>query len=244
MKHAAYFGTMLVLGSSAGGARAFSEPTLYMEQTIHGGGGGRFFTGAPLDAYTCAVCHDGGEKPQVQIDGFPERFEPGSTYEVSVRWTQPASPHALNLEIVDADGRAAGKLALPADSELDEDDRCVLAEDEGLRDVQASYLMESGARTVVGVRGCGARSLHFSFTAPSATKVALTASILRTDGSEDQHGDGVLEVRRLARSVGAPAEGPVVGSCAMHAGSRLGDWSGAVALWLVALWRRRRSAPR
>jgi MYXO-CTERM domain-containing protein len=244
MKQTALLASVLALLAPTGVVRAFSEPTLYTEPTVMGGGGGRFFTGAPLDAYTCAVCHEGGERPKVEITGFPDLYEPGKTYQVVVSWTQPSSPHALNLEVVDSDGRAAGKLALPAEDELLDDDRCILSEDEAFRSVQASYLMSYGARTVLGVRGCGARSLHFSFTAPDGPKLALAASVLRADGSEDPKGDGVVEVRQISRRVDDPLVGAVGGSCATGSPQALaGSWAGALAVFLGA-WLRRRSARR
>ena len=48
---------LLTSSLTAGAAHAFSEPLLYPEDPLNGGGGGRFFTGSPLDAYSCAVCH-------------------------------------------------------------------------------------------------------------------------------------------------------------------------------------------
>lgn len=234
-----------------GSARAFSEPTLYTELTPYGGGGGRFFTGSPLDGFTCSVCHQGGPKPQVSITGFPDSFEPGESYDIMVRWTQPASPHSLNLEVVDREGRAAGSLALPDADQLADDDRCVLAEDPDMQSLQASYLMSYGERSVLGVRGCGARALHFTFTAPSDDEIALTASILRSDRSEDPTGDGVLAVRTIARRVGAPITGPIVGSCAASgrgeaAGERagLGNLLLVLAATLLGSRRRRLSASR
>jgi len=204
-----YLGCLLVSGLTAGGAQAFSEPLLYGEDPINGGGGGRFFTGSPLDAYSCAVCHQGAEPPSVTLRGFPSSFVAGKTYDISLTWTHPAAPHGLNLEIVDVDGRAAGELALPEPDAVPADDRCTFTDDEVFKDTQASYLVKSETRSIVGVRACGARALHFSFTAPKTTKVALTASVVRSDKSEDVSGDGVLELRQIAYRNGesAPSEG-------------------------------------
>jgi hypothetical protein len=220
-----------------GAAHAFSEPLLYGEDPMNGGGGGRYFTGSPLDAYSCAVCHQGAEPPSVRLSGFPSSFEPGKTYDIALTWTHPAAPHGLNLEIVDVDGRAAGVLALPAVESLTADDRCTFTEDELLKDTQASYLVASETRSIVGVRACGARSLHFAFTAPKAARVALTASIVRSDASEDVSGDGVLELRQIAYRKGESA--PSAGCAAGMPGRSAASWM-AVAAWLGGLVVRRR----
>ena len=189
-----------LLGSSltVSAAHAFSEPLLYQDDAINGGGGGRFFTGSPLDAYSCAVCHQGAAPPNVTLSGLPKSFEPGMTYDIVLSWTTPTAPHGLNLEIVDVDGRAAGELALPATADLTPGDRCTFTEDPIFKDKQASYLVELGTRSIVGVRACGARSLHFSFTAPDTAKIALTASVVRSNESKDIKGDGVRELRQIS----------------------------------------------
>ncbi len=233
---------LLVCSAAASDAHAFSEPTLYGDEVVNGGGGGRFFTGAPLDGFTCAVCHQGGTPPELTISGFPSRFVPGTSYDIVLSWQHPESPHALNLEVVDSDGRAAGELLLPPEDELQDDDRCILSEDEALRQLQASYLTEFGERTVVGVRGCGARRLHFSFTAPDTARVALTASVLRADGSDDPKGDGVRALRQVANRVGETAR-PVVGSCAAGRGGATWPLPSLVLLTLLR-WRRRPRAQR
>lgn len=218
-------------------AHAFSEPLLYGEDPLSGGGGGRFFTGSPLDAYSCAVCHQGAPPPSVRLSGFPEVFVPGKTYDIALTWTHPAAPHALNLEIVDEDGRAAGELALPASESLTADDRCTFTEDELLKDTQASYLVASETRTIVGVRACGARTLHFAFTAPRASKVALTASVVRSDESEDVSGDGVLELRQLAYRSGEPL--PAAG-CATRTPGRATTLWAMLSVLVAGLLARRR----
>jgi len=237
-RSALYLGCLLGSGLTAGEARAFSEPLLYSEDPMNGGGGGRFFTGSPLDAYSCAVCHQGAEPPSVTLRGFPSSFVPGKTYDISLTWTRPAEPHGLNLEVVDVDGRAAGELALPEPEALRADDRCTFTDDEVFKGTQASYLVKSETRSIVGVRACGARTLHFSFTAPNTSKVALTASVVRSDESEDVSGDGVLEMRQIAYRNGesAPSEG-----CAARApGQRLTPGAALAAL-LGCLFVRRRS---
>lgn len=239
MRRSSLYAVCLLGGClTTGAAHAFSEPLLYGEDPLGGGGGGRYFTGSPLDAYSCAVCHQGAEPPTVRLSGFPETFVPGKTYDIAVTWTHPAAPHALNLEIVDAEGRAAGELALPAVESLTADDRCTFTDDDSLKDTPASYLVASESRTIVGVRACGARSLHFAFTAPRTSKVALTASVVRSDESEDVSGDGVLELRQLAYRTGEPV--PSAGCSVRAPGRPVSLWTTTLAALLGVVFLRRR----
>lgn len=188
----------LVLAGHPNAAHAFSEPLLYAEPTTAGGGGGRFFTGSPLDSFSCAVCHTGGARPVVTLRGLPESYEPGEKYALELSWTQARDPHAVTLEIVDTEGRAAGTIALPAAEDVGDDARCILSEDPGQRDQVASAIIPFAGREILTVTGCGARNVRFTYTAPEdVRKIALTASIVRSDKSEDIEGDGVLELRRI-----------------------------------------------
>lgn len=234
-------GSLLTAGLCASTAQAFSEPLLYSEDALNGGGGGRFFTGAPLDGYSCSVCHEGGAAPSVSVSGFPLSYVPGQTYQVAVTWTQPTSPHALNLEVVDTSGRATGVLALPLPEDVGEDDLCILSDDEAFRSEQASSLVESGARRIVAVRGCGARSLHFSFTAPDQPKALLAASVVRSDKSADTHGDGVLALRLVGERQGQARAWSSAESCGISPVGQSSESAAAVIALLGAwLWRRSR----
>lgn len=198
----------LVLATLPSAAHAFSEPLLYPEPTTAGGGGGRFFTGSPLDSFSCAVCHSGGPRPVVTLRGLPESFEPGETYDLELSWTEARNPHAATLEIVDAEGKAAGKLALPDEEDVEDDARCILSEDPAQREQVASAIFPYAGREILTVTGCGARNVRFTYTAPrDARKIALTASIVRSDKSEDIEGDGVLELRRVVERDGAGQPG-------------------------------------
>ena len=235
---------LLSLSLTAGAAHAFSEPLLYPEDPLNGGGGGRFFTGSPLDAYSCAVCHQGGVPPKVTLSGLPKSFEPGTTYDIVLSWTTPTAPHGLNLEVVDVEGRAAGELALPATADLTADDRCTFTDDPIFKGKQASYLVQRGTRTIVGVRPCGARSLHFSFTAPDAAKVALTASVVRSDDSKDVQGDGVVELRQISYRGNEFAQLVSGAGCGVLAKVRWGLPWWSMLLILVGLVVRRRARRR
>jgi hypothetical protein len=174
-------------------ARAFSDGQIFADPTTTGGGGGRFFTGSPVDGYTCAVCHQGGVVPVVTVRGLPDLYIPGQTYEIQVDWTQPEAAHALNLELVTNDGMAGGTLSLPDESSIGASGRC-----NGKSDAEvAAYLMKQGSRQIVGVSNCGAQTLRFRFRAPDADSVAFAGAVVRTDGSETAAGDGVLELKRV-----------------------------------------------
>lgn len=236
MRRTAMFGITLLLAFPRA-ASAFSEPLLYAEPTLAGGGGGRFFTGSPLDAYSCAVCHEGGSAPSVTLRGFPESYVPGKRYDVELSWSDARKVHALNLEIVDTKGRAAGTLALPSDADVDEDGRCSLNEDEALRDQIAASLATFNDRKIISVLGCGARSLRFQFEAPEDEEtIALTASVVRADGEQDREGDGVLEIRRIARVRPDAAKG---GLLPLRGGDGLLGLGVGVLAWLAARRRAR-----
>ena len=78
--------SILILCALAGPAAAFSDPALFSAPVREGGGGGRQFTGAPGDGHSCSVCHTGGETPIVDLSGLPQRYVPGTRYQVTLRW--------------------------------------------------------------------------------------------------------------------------------------------------------------
>jgi hypothetical protein len=57
--------------------------------------------------------------------------------------------------------------------------------------------VKQGSRQIVGVSNCGAQTLRFRFKAPDAESVAFAGAVVRTDASETQDGDGVLELKRI-----------------------------------------------
>ena len=242
MRRARHVAGLLSMLAFPSATQAFSEPLLYGEATSMGGGGGRFFTGSPLDSFSCAVCHEGKgvEPPTVRLRGFPERYEAGESYDIELEWTRPAQPHALNLEIIDTEGQPAGIIELPEGDDADEDVRCILSEDEAQRDQLAASVVEQGSRRIVSVLGCGSRALRFKFKAPKQGAIALTAGIVRSNQKQDNEGDGVLELRRIARredEVAPPVEG-----CASSTAQSGFAVLPLTALALLLRRRRRRAA--
>jgi hypothetical protein len=195
---------------SAGSVSAFSDYELFALPPLEGGGGGgRYFTASPVDGYGCGVCHLGGVEPFVTVHGLPEHeYVPGTTYNVEVAWLYPQFPHALNLELVNPLGQAAGLLALPDASALEPADRC----DPSLGAAPAAHLIAEGARQILSMDDCGSTRLRFLFTAPAEPELTFAASIVRTDKSEKPEGDGVLEIRRVLHPQGYQPDAVVGGN--------------------------------
>lgn len=224
----------VALAAAAGRAGAFSDPALFAEPAVAGGGDGRRFTGSPFDGHACSVCHAPaaapGRQPQVEVVGLPEEFEPGRRYSFVLRWTPADASYAAQLELVDADG-AHPDVAVAAPAALPAASRCggVLAGE------PAVTAVDVGTRRVIGVADCGASEARVTFTAPDAPSLWFAAAFVRGDRRGDPHNDGVLALRRELRRVGDPATG----------GCAAGGDGGALALALVLAARlaRRRRLP-
>lgn len=219
-------------------AQAFSDYELFALPPLEGGGGQRFFTGSSSDGYNCGVCHRGGVAPNVQIRGLPEReYLAGATYDIELVWSAPDQPHALNLEFVTPQGRAAGTITLPEPTSLQPADLCDAANGGG---PAAQLIEESAPRQVLWLDDCGATRLRFRYTAPADPQLTFAASIVRTDKSEKPEGDGVLELRRNLHVPGYTAQQPSascsVGAARAPSHSLLGLLT--LLLGLVSLRRR------
>ena len=200
-------GAGLLLGGAAccfapAGARAFSDLERYSMPSMEGGGGGRFFTGSPIDGYACGVCHQGGQEPNVIVYGLPiEGYVPGQTYDVEIAWDNPQLYHSLHLEFIDPVGRGpAGGLALLGKTLADAASRCGLKPDEEV----AEFFYTGDGRQILGVEACGAAHLRFRFTAPDLPEVVFAGSVVRSNSSVSPDGDGVHNLNRVLRRVGEP----------------------------------------
>ena len=230
-------GGALLAGAES--ARAFSAQEIFAEPSEAGGGAGRFFSGSPVDPFSCDVCHRGGDVPQVELEGLPERILPGERYEVRVGFAGDDASHALHLELMQEDGTHAD-LVLPAEHEATREARC-----DGLADsVPAFYAVDLGRRRVLGVQDCGASELRFSFTAPEVDRLYFALSVVRSDSSATAAGDGTAQVRRVLRAesaAGSSSGGCSVASRQSSAGSAGYGFSQIAlgGLLLFALRRRR-----
>lgn len=239
MKHtpklAALLASSLTLLMSPEVSQAFSGGETFGKPPEMGGGGGRYFTASIFDGYGCSVCHRGGTPPNVQINGLPVNgYQPGTTYNIELTWTNPAIPVGLQLEIVGRDGRVPGQVVLPDEASTDVRDRCG-----GIPTGKvASYEIPVGTRKVLGVEPCRAQSLHFRFTPANVADLAFSMSAVTSNNQADLEGDGVTTVRKVLRRVGEPAK---TGDCAIAPalGARTGWASGVLALSAALVFLRR-----
>jgi hypothetical protein len=242
--HACTLASCLLLGALAwlsptGRVRAFSDIERFPAPVAEGGGGGRLFTGSPVDGYACSVCHEGGVEPNVAIFGLPPAgYVPGQTYEIQVVWDGAVASHAMHIEFLDErTRRAAGSVALVDPATIDASGRCGGRPEEK----PADYIIEGQGRQIIGVQGCGSSRLRFRFTAPNLREVVLAGSVVRSNSKASADGDGVQNLNRILRRAGEP--NPADSGCALAVAPRAG-----VARWLAVLallgsllrWRARR----
>ena len=226
---------LLVSGLLSRPAQAFSDPTLFAAPAAEGGGNGRFFTGSPVDGLACGVCHQGGETPAVSLTGLPSELVPRRGSEVRLGWDNAIAPHALQLELVDAQGAQPDTELLALDA-LPSTSRC-----EGDESGEpAVYLTSVGSRRIVGVQDCGASELRFAFTAPDSSALYFAMGMVASDGSATASGDGVLELRKTLEQAGQAASFSG-GACSFQGAPARGGPFLLVGLLGFGLSRRRRS---
>ena len=201
-------------------ALAYSNPADFDRQVQIGGGGGRHFTGAPGDGYRCSVCHVDAGEASLEIEGLPDEFVPGNTYEIFVSWEGPRTGIAFELAL--REGGAAGTV------ELIEPGICVDM-------TEGARVQTIGDRAVVVVDACGAQTLGLRWTAPDAREAWLYYGLVEGDVSGDPRGDRTFSDVVPLRADGAPTPSVEVGAtCA--AGGPGGAW---LAGLLILGWRRR-----
>jgi hypothetical protein len=236
---AVFVACMVLVLAQAQKAEAFSDTAKFELPAVEGGGGGRFFTGSPPDGYSCTVCHQGGQSPNVLVSGLPlDGFQPGTTYEIAVTFDQPELSHALALEFVTEAGVQAGTVAFPENAEADPAAHC--AQDLTLS--FAPYLMPVRGRTIVGLGDCGATALRFRFTPPNEPLVAFSLGIVTSNGQGDSAGDGARQITHVLRRFGERSPSAVGATCNV-------DWARSdtprpsrwfiLMLVMLALFRRR-----
>ncbi|MBL8622983.1 MAG: hypothetical protein JNK64_16825 [Myxococcales bacterium] len=210
-------------------AHAYSEISRFGEPAVDGGGGGRYFTGAPTDGYSCHVCHDDVAAPPVTVTGMPDHIDPGATYDLTLSWPDDGRKYSLALELVDADGTPPAT-ALPALADQPPEMRCA-----GNRTgASAAQLVTVGARRIVYVEPCGAFQVTVSFTPPSDEDLFIGAGVVAADGFETSDGDGSYELRRKLTSTVTSTTGCAVNG---QSGSGVGL---ALAIGTLLLFRKRR----
>ena len=180
----------LAIGSP-GRAFAFSDPALFGQGVDKGGGGGRYFTGSRADGYACSVCHRGGPAPNFVVEGIPDAPIAGTRYDLVVRWDDPATPHALQLELVTPSGAHPSVTVTPAAS-LPAASRCEQKAD----GAPAIYTFDVGGRRIVGVEDCSAALVTVSFVA-TGEPIELAIGAITSDASGTVEGDGTYELRTV-----------------------------------------------
>jgi hypothetical protein len=234
-------GLVCVLGlcAPARRVRAFSDPGNFALPPQQAGGGGRFFTGSPVDGYTCKACHAGGEEPQLLVTGLPpEGYVPGHAYEIVVAWPIYVDKFSAAVELSDMHGRPAGSLRLPPLNEMQAPEFCEPASDQ----VPAASLNDAGnGRQVITIPDCGAMRLRFLWTAPPGDvgQVWFAGSAVASNGKGDTQGDGVSDFgRALAFAGGGTAmAGSATTGCSAAFGRERSAW--LLPVFVLYFGRRR-----
>ena len=82
---------LALIAAAPPAAHAYSELERFGEPAVDGGGGGRYFTGAPTDGYSCHVCHDDVAAPPVTVTGLPD-LQVVSENDIEIASTQADQP--------------------------------------------------------------------------------------------------------------------------------------------------------
>lgn len=240
----------LVLSAVAAPAHAFQNPDNFVADALQAGGGGRFFTGSPVDSYTCEVCHtprqDTAGKSRKPIEtatarvyGLPETgYLPGVTYRVTVDWPDDLLRVALTMELTDREGRALGVWSEPDPATLTIADRCALMADTptGVRVIPVA-----GERAVVSAIDCGQLQITMNWTAPAFDPLApvqlpdalFSGALVASNTNGGLAGDATAT---FARNLAAPgAESVATSDVSAHCNTVVTRGTHAPS-WLVALW--------
>lgn len=207
-------------------AHAYSNPADFDRPVDVGGGGGRHFTGAPGDGYRCSVCHLDAGEAALEIEGLPDEFVPGSTYDIFLSWEGPRTGIALELAL--REGGAAGEI------ELIEPGICVDM-------TEGARAQTIGSRTVVVVDACGAQTLAFRWTAPDSPEAWLYYGLVEGDVSGDPLGDRTFSDVVPLRADGAPTPSVEVGATCNASGKTPKSSLALILLGIavMSVWRRR-----
>lgn len=261
-----------VLGLAPSEARAFKYGSRFSDDPVtpvdtagdgsvleSGGGGGRHFTGSRTDGYTCAVCHTGGEPPDVDLqilefDADPRElrdtgYVPGMTYEITVTMPRTAES-AMTAEFVDDDdGRGVGALLALGAGDLQPTETCTRPGDPRNPDIGMRTASQPNDRNVFIMDSCGIVSARFTWTAPPMPvgPIWFNAAVVGADGNGAPTGDGVRVYSQVIPLAGESAEATrTATSCSAAPGanpdpSALAYTLAPLALALALSRRRRRS---
>jgi hypothetical protein len=251
----------LCLASRPSSVRAYSSFSDYVRPIQEGGGGGRLFSGTPVDGYGCDVCHAGAEGAELEVFGLPEDgYVPGQSYEITLRWPENVPHVAVMAELSDMRGQPLGTTSLVPyaawqQGEICENDfpagdlcRVGSGNDGCCRDLEPTRDACSlpGSRNVLWVLDCASRFARMIWTAPPANAgdAWFSAEMVTSNLQNDVAGDGVTSVVARIRPKGASDEvSAAVGECHAAApknASPTAPLASISAIFLAALWRRHR----
>jgi hypothetical protein len=224
-------------------ARAFQNPDNFTADPTQGGGGGRFFTGAPLDAYTCEVCHRSESAPSVNVFGLPDgAYQPGALYRVTIDWPDDLARVALTMEMSDRFGRTFGTWSEPDLATLTPADQCTLTTD---TPTGARILPVSADRAVISAIDCGQHQTTLNWTAPAQldpllpvqfSDAMLSGALVVSNTNGKLAGDSVATFTHALASPGAQESEPATSVRALCATTTpRGASNGAVLTIVLAL---------
>lgn len=227
-------------------AEAFRLPTNFNTAAAVGGSAGRYFTGSPLDRYTCKVCHSGGAAPNVLVAGLPlAGYTPGETYPILIDWDDTLPSVAFNLEVTDGAGHAFGTFSLPPLETLAPGELC------GAK--AGAVILPGMERTLAIMTECGAHQSTILWTAPAATinpsgnpagpSAWLSGSLLAADKDGSILGDGVSDLSHVLGLAGQapPAATQIQAGCSVSAPATHSRHSflSALSVFAAVWWLRR-----
>lgn len=255
--------TLALLSAAPQPVHAYSDFRKFAYPSSAGGGGGRFYTGSPADGYTCRICHEGGDAPEVRVQGLPlDGYKPGAEYEITVDWWD-GDTLSTAVELTDAEGRPAGSMRLPPENSVETPERCKQDESELIAATtvtvpppkhrsELAYFDEcvqgshpDDCRQVISVPACGSGRLRFAWRAPSwdVGPVWFSGAVVKSNDDSNTTGDGVADIGTLLASPSdANAAVRTYAGCAVQPGAA----SSPLTPWLlltaaVAFLRKRRT---
>jgi hypothetical protein len=243
-----------LLGLAAPRAHAFQNPDAFAADPTQAGGGGRYFTGGPLDAYTCDVCHRPEQTPLVRVLGLPPKgYLSGGLYRVTIDWPDDLARVALTMEMTDRTGRAVGTWSDPDPATLTPADLCTLATDSP---IPTRAIEAPGPRTIISAIDCGQHQITLNWTAPSVINplspaqlpdAMLNGALVVSNTKGNIDGDSAATFQRNLAGPGAPVleQTDVAAHCQIHSvrgsgGGRMFGFVLACAAFAVLRARRRR----
>lgn len=208
--------------SATTSARAYQNPDMFSADPARGGGGERFFTGSPLDSYTCEVCHVSESPLPLRVVGLPAAaYQLGATYHVTVDWPDDLPRVALTMEMTDLRGRALGSWRESEPIALTAADHCMLEADppSGIR-----IIAREGPRAIVSAIDCGQQQASLDWVAPTASEFPpgvsppgawFSGGLVASNRNGKLGGDSVAVFARALSAPGAPpvAANEVLGHC-------------------------------